>query len=431
MKNYKHILHIALPAMVENFLQMLMGVIDSYLVASLGLVAISGVAVANNIVIIYQAIFIALAAAVSSLVSKSKGQGDEESLRHHATEAIKLTVILSIVLGLVSTFFGTSLLGLLGAEAAVTKEGAHFLSIVGGGVISLGLMTTLGALVRVQGNPRLPMYASLISNLINAVLSALAIYVFGWGLAGVALGTILSRAIGAYLLYSSLDMTFERPRLGFDRELIHIALPAAGERLMMRAGDVVVLTLIVQFGTEAVAGHAIGENLTQFIYMPVFGIATATVMLVAEAMGEHNYKQVDHIRRDTYWLSLAFMVPISLTIWLAGHPLTHLFTQNAEATQVSILVALFSLLCLPMTAGTVIYTAVWQGLGRANLPFYATTVGMWLIRIGMGWFLGIVLHLGLPGIFAGTLLDNGFRWLFLRTLYVERIRKPQAKASKA
>lgn len=102
MTNYKKILNIALPAMAENFLQMLMGMVDSYLVASLGLVAISGVSVAGNIISIYQAIFIALGAAVSSLISKSLGEGDRDNLAYHTNEAIKLTLILSVFLGLLS-----------------------------------------------------------------------------------------------------------------------------------------------------------------------------------------------------------------------------------------------------------------------------------------------------------------------------------------
>ena len=61
-----------------------------------------------------------------------------------------------------------------------------------------------------------------------------------------------------------------------------------------------------------------------------------------------------------------------------------------------------------MATGTVIYTAVWQGFGNARLPFYATSIGMWCIRIGTAYLMGIVLGWGLPGIWAGTLLDNGF-----------------------
>ena len=77
MNQRKKIVQIALPAMAENLLQMLMGVVDNYLVAQIGLVAVSGVSVANNIITIYQAIFIALGAAVSSLVAKSLGEDNQ------------------------------------------------------------------------------------------------------------------------------------------------------------------------------------------------------------------------------------------------------------------------------------------------------------------------------------------------------------------
>ena len=79
MTETKKILNIALPAMAENLLQMLMGVVDSYLVAQVGIVAISGVSVANNIITIYQAIFIALGASSASVIARSLGKGDEKA----------------------------------------------------------------------------------------------------------------------------------------------------------------------------------------------------------------------------------------------------------------------------------------------------------------------------------------------------------------
>ncbi|WP_269088165.1 MATE family efflux transporter, partial [Streptococcus suis] len=72
-KHTKELLRIALPAMAENILQMLMGMVDSYLVASIGLVALSGVSLANNILAVYQAIFIALAAAISARLAQILG----------------------------------------------------------------------------------------------------------------------------------------------------------------------------------------------------------------------------------------------------------------------------------------------------------------------------------------------------------------------
>ena len=80
MKRYREILQIALPAMVENLLQFLMGMVDSYLVAFLGLVALSGVSLANNIMAVYQALFIALGAALSSYLASSVGKRDSQIL---------------------------------------------------------------------------------------------------------------------------------------------------------------------------------------------------------------------------------------------------------------------------------------------------------------------------------------------------------------
>lgn len=416
-KKNKGILNIALPAMGENLLQMLMGMVDSYLVAHLGLIAISGVSVAGNIITIYQAIFIALGAAISSVISKSLGQKDQSKLAYHVTEALKITLLLSLVLGALSIIAGQEMIGLLGTEEAVAESGGLYLALVGGTILLLGLMTSLGALIRATHNPRLPLYVSLLSNALNIVFSSVAIFILDMGIAGVAWGTILSRLVGVVILWSQLKLPYTRPSFGLDKDLLTLALPAAGERLMMRAGDVVIIALVVSFGTEAVAGNAIGEVLTQFNYMPAFGVATVTVMQVARAVGEDDWAKVDKLSKQTFWLSFFLMLPLTLTIYALGTPLSYLYTNDPVAIKASVLVTLFSLLGTPMTTGTVIYTAVWQGLGNARLPFYATSIGMWCIRIGTGYLMGIVLGWGLPGIWAGTLLDNGFRWMFLRYRY--------------
>ena len=416
-KKNKDILNIALPAMGENFLQMLMGMVASYLVAHLGLIAISGVSVAGNIITIYQAIFIALGAAISSVISKSLGQKDQSRLAYHVTEALKITLLLSLVLGVLSIFAGREMIGLLGTEASVAESGGLYLSLVGGSIVLLGLMTSLGALIRATHNPRLPLYVSFLSNALNIVFSSVAIFFLNMGIVGVAWGTILSRLVGVVILWSQLKLPYMRPTFGLDKDLLTLALPAAGERLMMRAGDVVIIALVVSFGTEAVAGNAIGEVLTQFNYMPAFGVATATVMQVARAVGEDDWVRVDRLSKQTFWLSFFLMLPLTLSIYALGTPLSYLYTSDHAAIEASVLVTLFSLLGTPMTTGTVIYTAVWQGLGNARLPFYATSIGMWCIRIGTGYLMGIVLGWGLPGIWAGTLLDNGFRWIFLRYRY--------------
>ena len=85
--------------------------------------------------------------------------------------------------------------------------------------------------------------------------------------------------------------------------------------------------------------------------------------------------------------------------------------------QASQTVLLYSMLGVPVTAATLILTALWQGLGNAKLPFYATSLGMWLVRIGLAYLLVGIFHLGLQAIWLATIVDNAFRAGFLYVQY--------------
>lgn len=398
---------------------MLMGIIDNYLAAQIGLTAVSGIAIANNILTIYQALFIALGAAVSSLIARSIGEQNHSKEINYMANAILVTGALSVVLGLVSIVGYKSILAFLGAASLVARLGGQYLAIVGGMILSLGLLTSLGAIIRAKGQPSIPMKVSLLTNLLNAVFSALSLYVWGFGVIGIAWSTVVSRLIGVVILCQFLPIKeiikrFVNP---LDKEIFSLSLPAAGERLMMRAGDVLIVTIIVRFGTEALAGNAIGETLTQFNYMPGLAMSTATVILVANQLGSGKGATIAKTVKETFLLTTLMMLVVGLITYLLGPGLLPLFTADVKAQQAGMVVLVFSLLGVPATAGTLVYTAAWQGIGQAKLPFYATTIGMWLVRITLGYFIGVTLNYGLIGVWLATILDNATRWLILAVAF--------------
>ncbi len=186
----------------------------------------------------------------------------------------------------------------------MVQAGGLYLILVGGEHL-LGTHGKFECNLTNLGEPRFPMYISLLSNVLNALFSAFAVFVLHAGVAGVAIGTVLSRLIGCSLLWSRLPISLKPWTWSFDKELLRLALPATGERLMMRVGDVVVVALITSLGTATVAGNAIGETLTQFNYMPALGIATATIILTAKH--RQDKAMVRHIFRTSFGLSLLFM----------------------------------------------------------------------------------------------------------------------------
>lgn len=414
----KKILSLALPAMGEQVLQAAMGTVDSYLVAQLGVAAISGVSVANNLLGVYQAIFIGLATSIASLLAKEKGEKSQPLL----ASSLSLTVLVSLVLGGLALSLGQPLFGLMGLIGQFKAMAVIYFAWVGGSALLLGLMTVLSSLVRVQGRAQFPLVVNVLSSLANLVLSALFLFGLDWGVTGVALGTVLARLLGCALLWLALAdkpqslVAFSR----LDAAMVRFSLPLIGERLMMRAGGVVVTVVVVSLGTAALAGQALGETLAQFNYMPGLALATAAVILVAQ---EEDLVKQKRLVAELYGLSILLMWLFSGTVFLLTDWLLPFFTREAELGQLAKLVVATSLFDTPFTAGTLILAATWQGLGRPKLPFYATTIGMWLGRVLGGYLLAKPLGLGLLGVYLAIALDNAFRTAFLFWQY--RRYRPQ------
>lgn len=418
----KRILQIALPAMAENVLQMLMGVIDNYFVAHISLAAVSGVAIANNIITLYQALFIAMGSAISSLLARSIGQGDDGRELKYMADAIMLTLLLSIFIGLLNLVFGRLILVALGARSQVLGNGYSYLLVVGGLMVALAMLTTLGAIVRVKGLAKIPMHVSLLTTILNVLMSGLSIYVFDLGVLGVAWSTVLSRWIGIMILASFLPMRaiIRKMKVRLNLEMLSLALPAAGERIMMRLGDLFILMIVVHLGTRIVAGNAIGESISQFNYMPGMAVATATLIPIAQFLGSRKDDDIEPFVKEAFKLSTIIMVIFSLFMFLLSSTLIAYFTEDKIASNAARVVLFFSMISAPATSGTLVYTAVWQGLGNSKLPFYATTIGMWFVRILLGYFLAIQLRLGLEGVWLATAMDNSSRWFILKRQFDKR-----------
>lgn len=424
MKSSREILKFSLPAIAENFLQMLVGISDTFLVAHISLAAVAGVSLAANIITVYQALFIAIGAMSSSLVARAFSSNSEK-LSNLTKSVVKLTVYVSLFLGIFSLFFSHFTLHLLGGRDEVLQLGTHYLQLVGGLIVLLGLMTSFGSFLRAKNDTKTPMIASVWVNILNILISWFLIFVLHDGVLGVAIGAVLARVFGTIYLYRKVRQAgflvkFDRTKIS--RELIRLVVPASAERLVMRIGDLIVIAMIVAFGSHVFAGNSIGESLTQFNYMPAFGLATATVILTAQEFGQKNWSNLTNYVKKTYWLSTILVLSVSAVIYGSGNVLLSFFTQDDFARNAAMIVLLFALISTPFITGTTTYTAAFQGIGNAKLPFLTTTIGMLGIRVIFGFLFGTIFKLGLEGIWLAVLLDNFFRFIFLKIKFDRTIK---------
>ncbi len=214
----KIILALALPAVIENFFQTLLGFVDTYFVSKIGLVEVSAVGVTNSIVAIYFALFMAIGVAANVRISNFLGAKQPEKARHIAQQSILLAILFGLITGMITLFFSEPLLKLMGIEENVLEAGEIYFKIVAIPSVFMSLMFVLSAVLRGAGDTGAPMKVSIFINIVHAILDY--IFIFGFwlipemGIAGAATATVIARVIGSlallYYIKRSTTLSFRK-----------------------------------------------------------------------------------------------------------------------------------------------------------------------------------------------------------------------------
>lgn len=431
------ILILAVPAMIENILQTVVGFVDILFVSQLGLNAVTAVGIANTVLTVYIAIFMALGVGTSSLIARNIGAGDMEKAKSIARQSTSLSAILGLLFGLITLLFSEQLLRLMGAEGEVLQEGITYFKIVGVPSIFISLMFTFGSILRASGDTKTPMKVSWWINIIHIGLDY--VLIFGWlsivgmGVAGAAWATVAVRIIGTIALYcyikkSSVSFNLIGAASKEDAiSLIKLSTPTAFERLIMRLGQVLYFGLIVKIGAHTFAAHSIAGNIEMFAYMPGYGLAIAATTLVGQSIGAKRIREAHEYGMITSWIAVAFMSLIGVILFFLSPWFATWFTADQEAIDMVVTALRIDAFAQPALAIGLVLAGALQGAGDTKSPMYSTAIGMWVIRILGVYILGIYLEMGIAGVWLSIAVDLYVRaiYLFYRFKKETLIRKDQ------
>ena len=429
-KNSKQVLDLALPAMAENILQVLLGIVDTFFIAKLGTAAIAAVGATNLIINLYIAFFTALGVGTTALVARNIGAKKPAKAGLVTEQSLLLTIILGLLTGVISLVFSENILALLGVKAGVLRFALPYFRVVAVPSVFLAVMLVLSRALRGAGDTKTPLKITLLINLINVILDYILIFglgnMQGLGISGAGLATTLARLIGVILLLVFLRSKKSPFPLSFKLKLtikpvivqniLKIGFPAALERMVMRIGQLVYSSMIIQISTAAYAAHNIAGSIESLSYMPGYGFAIAASTLVGQNLGANQPEKAQYLGRLSNCLGSILMVVIGIFFFILARPLGSLFTTDIEVLNQVVLVLRIIALVQPALATTLIITAALQGAGDTKFPMYSTLIGIWGIRVSGVYLLGIVCRLGLVGVWIAVAVDLLVRaiLLFLR-----------------
>jgi putative MATE family efflux protein len=419
----KVILALAVPAMIENFLQTIVGFVDTLFVSKIGLNEVAAVGVTNAIIAVYIAVFMAMGVGTSSLIARSVGAGEMDKAKAIARQSTFISVISGLAFGVITLFFAEPLLRLMGAEPSVLANGVIYFKIVAIPSIFLSLMTVFGSILRASGDTKTPMKVGIWVNLIHIGLDYILIFGIagwaGWGIAGAAWATAIVRVIGSAALYfyirkSKLAFSI---RKGTSNELtmplLKLSGPAAAERLIMRFGQVLYFGLIVRIGTDVYAAHVLAGNIEIFSYLPGYGLAVAATTLVGQHLGANRREDAYQYGMLTTWIAVIFMAFVGVLLFFFSPMAASWFTEDKDVIKMVTTALRIDAFAQPFLAIGLVVAGALQGAGDTKSPMYSTAIGMWLIRVVGVYVLCLYLGMGITGVWLSIAIDLLIRAVFL------------------
>lgn len=431
----KDALAVAWPSVLESFFVCLAGLVDTIMVGSLGSFAIAAVGLTTQPKFLGLAIFLSMNVAVSAIVARRKGAGDQESANRVVRMVLLITLGLTAVVSIVFVTFASPIVRMVGSQADTHGYAVQYLQIIMGGLGFSTVSLMLNAAQRGAGNTRIAMLTNVISNTVNVVFNYLLIGGnFGFpalGVRGAALATVIGTVCACCLSLASVlrsdGFICLRSVKGWIadkisvKSLLNVGSSAFVEQLCLRVGFLLFAMTVAHLGTTQMAAHQIGMNMMSMSFSFGDGLSVASVTLIGQSLGRQRPDMAKVYGNVCQKLGLLCACLVSTAYFLFGKEIFMLFSQETPILEYgSIIMRILSITLFFQIEQVVLFGCL-RGAGDTKFTALVSLISVTCIRPGLSWLLCYPLGVGLIGAWLGTFADQALR--FLLTFF--RFRKGQ------
>ena len=340
-KPAKVLMNFTIPLLLGNIFQQLYNMVDSIVVGNYeGFEALAAVGSSFSIVMLIYAVAIGLTNGFSVIVSQYYGAGKIEEMRRAVYTGFISLMGLSLILTAIGIIVTRPLLALMQCPPSVFELSAVYLYIIIGGLFFTFLYNVIAAILRALGDSKTPLYMLAVSSVLNIGLDIWFVASFGWGVAGVAIATIMAQAISAiaclfYTMKRVPELHFSRKRPGhFDKQMlkdtVNFSLPSAIQQSIFSVGMLFVQALVNGMGDTAMAAYTSAIKVDNLAVLPLLNISTAVSTFTAQNMGAAKPERVKKGFNAAMIFSAAFCLVITGVVFLFGPALIGMFLDSAS-----------------------------------------------------------------------------------------------------
>ena len=386
---WKSIAMFTFPMLIGNIAQQLYSTVDSIIVGKyVGDNALAAVGSSLPILNMLLVLFIGISVGASIMVAQYFGAKNREKLSYSIGNCITATLISCVVLVLVATPFIRPVLELLNTPDTIIDDCARYLTISLVGIAGMAFYNILSGIIRGMGDSFSALLYLLVATVINTVLDVWFVASFGWGVAGVAIATVIAQVISSVLClikitrmkeHIDFGLKYIRPRASYIRTLIKLGLPSGITQAIMSSAMIVVQALTNQFGEAFIAANIIIMRVDGFAMMPNISFGTAMSTYAGQNVGAGLYDRVTKGAKQGTIMAVGCSAVITAIILLFGKSLMGLFTETASLVEMSYNLMMILAAGYIAMAITQSLSGVMRGAGDTMTPMWIsliTTVGI-------------------------------------------------------
>lgn len=433
------LLFLAGPMFMEMLLNIFINSADTLMLSHYSERAVGAVGNANQIMFLLILMFNIIATATSVVVAQYLGAKQYDKMDMIYTVSFIVNLIIGIVLSVAFVILKAPILELMNVPVEMRPDAMIYINIVGGSLFLQACYNVMLQILRCNGHANVGMYISVVVNLINIAGNYVFLYgplkFLNLGVAGAAIPTAAARVIA---LIASLVFFFRKQighiALKYIRpfpwamlyEMVKIGLPSAGENLSYNMYQLVLLSFINSMGNDAVNAKVYCSTLMSFAMVFSNSAAMATQIIVGHLVGAGNEDAAYKRTFDTLKVSLPITFGLAVANCLLSPFSLRLFTANENIIHLGFYILLVDIVieigrCMNMT-----FVSSLKAAGDYLFPLYIGMITMWGIGVTVGYSMGVLLAIGVSGVFIGTAMDE-----FIRGLIVMRRWQKQKWRGKA
>ncbi len=403
---------LSIPMILEMVMEALFAVVDVFFVSRVSVNAVATVGLTESVITLVYSVAIGLSMATTAMVSRRVGENKPEKAGEAAVQAIMVTVIFSVILGISGVIFAEDILRLMGGSETLIAEGIWYTRIIFGGNIVIMLLFLLNAVFRGAGDAAIAMRALWISNTLNIILDPCLIFGLGpfpeMGVAGAAVATNIGRGIGVlfqlYILFRGKVIVqilrshwkWVKPVV---KRLLEVSIGGMGQYLIASASWIFLMRIMAEFGEEAVAGYTISIRLIIFAILPAWGMSNAASTLVGQNLGAGQPDRAEKSVWTSAFYTMMFLLLVSIIYYLFAPGLIRFFHDDIRVVEYGVQSLKIISLGYVFFAYGMVISQSFNGAGDTRTPTVLNFICFWLLQIPMAYVLGITLEFGANGVF--------------------------------